>query len=164
MLFHGSGCKRLYVCIYTHMHRHLYTSINVMEWNCICRQGDSHPVSSVFLSLMLLWTASAVSSGLPWSKECPLESPAPSELSRQLAVARGQALLCVQYSGMQPQPELCSTASFLFCLLFHLKQILKIFQTFCCFILKDLVLCKLNSCSQMYTPSACYFNLPAHVL
>uniref|UniRef100_F1MLT6 WD repeat domain 27 n=1 Tax=Bos taurus TaxID=9913 RepID=F1MLT6_BOVIN len=33
-------------------------------------------------------------------KECPVESPAPSKLSRQLAVACGQAaLLCMQYSG-----------------------------------------------------------------
>ncbi|XP_061284581.1 WD repeat-containing protein 27 isoform X6 [Bos javanicus] len=35
-----------------------------------------------------------------YSKECPVESPAPSKLSRQLAVACGQAaLLCMQYSG-----------------------------------------------------------------
>lgn len=44
-----------------------------------------------------------------------MESPAPSKLSRQLAVACGQAaLLCMQYSGMLLQPELCFTASFCF--------------------------------------------------
>ncbi|KAJ1058448.1 hypothetical protein K5549_008365 [Capra hircus] len=46
-------------------------------------------------------------------KECPLESPAPSELSRQLAVARGQALLCVQYSG-DGQRLACGSANHLF--------------------------------------------------
>ncbi|XP_061284577.1 WD repeat-containing protein 27 isoform X2 [Bos javanicus] len=36
-----------------------------------------------------------------YSKECPVESPAPSKLSRQLAVACGQAaLLCMQYSDL----------------------------------------------------------------
>ncbi|XP_069455498.1 WD repeat-containing protein 27 isoform X5 [Ovis canadensis] len=46
-------------------------------------------------------------------KERPLESPAPSELSRQLAVARGQALLCVQYSG-DGQRLACGSADHLF--------------------------------------------------
>ncbi|XP_027407896.1 WD repeat-containing protein 27 isoform X17 [Bos indicus x Bos taurus] len=47
-------------------------------------------------------------------KECPVESPAPSKLSRQLAVACGQAaLLCMQYSAGDGQQLACGLANHL---------------------------------------------------